>query len=789
MKISLNWIKDYVNLDDISADEIVKRFNLSTAEIEDVEFKGKNTFGVVFGKIIEIKDHPTNNHWHILKVDVGSKILQIVCGAPNVRLNMLTCVATDGGCVNGYKISVAKRGEIVSEGMCCSAAELGLGTDDDGIMDLNGDYPIGEDIKKVWPVDDIILEIDNKTLTNRPDLWGHYGMAREFSVIFNRPLKNINLEDLTKYNKLPKISISNYCSNCYRYSAVSVDNIMVKTSPDDIKIRLNYCGMRDINLLADLTNYVMMDVGLPMHAFDNKIVKSINILESKEGEKMLTLEGEEHSLPSQSIVICDQNNEPVAIAGIKGGLKSGITDSTTSVLFEAAVFNSVRIRKTSRAIGLVTDSSIRYEKSLDPEKTELALARMIYLLKCIDPNSVVTSAFSDVYSYHYPKVTINVNPNFINSVIGEDVGADKIVQILTGLGFGMTKKQEELVVEVPSFRATKDVNIKEDLVEEVARIYGYDNIVPKPLMFEASPVALKREVNLEWETKKYLAEKYNATEVHSYIWNFKDFNEKHKIEHPSFVKLLDSSCSGQDGIRSELAPTMLKFFEENRNSLSDIRIFEIGRVVTGLDKDNLAKEEKHLSMLMASQTQSAEQLFFEAKKIILDICKTVVGLDVNLKKGEVKSYYHPVNSAIIASRLGEYGQMGVLHPVVNKSIDKRFNVVILELDFTKLAGEPVYYKKPKALSKYQQIDMDFNFLVPLKYSYGDFESIISKYRSKISNGFSLIDIYEDNSLKDNKSMTIRFSLGSYDHTLSGEEIEKFRSDLISHASRNGIVLR
>lgn len=789
MKISLNWIKDYVNLDDISADEIVKRFNLSTAEIEDVEFKGKNTFGVVFGKIVEIKDHPTNNHWHILKVDVGSKILQIVCGAPNVRLNMLTCVATDGGCVNGYKISVAKRGEIVSEGMCCSAAELGLGTDDDGIMDLNGDYPIGEDIKKVWPVDDIILEIDNKTLTNRPDLWGHYGMAREFSVIFNRPLKNINLEDLTKYNKLPKISISNNCSNCYRYSAVSVDNIMVKTSPDDIKIRLNYCGMRDINLLADLTNYVMMDVGLPMHAFDNKIVKSINILESKEGEKMLTLEGEEHSLPSQSIVICDQNNEPVAIAGIKGGLKSGITDSTTSVLFEAAVFNSVRIRKTSRAIGLVTDSSIRYEKSLDPEKTELALARMIYLLKCIDPNSVVTSAFSDVYSYHYPKVTINVNPNFINSVIGEDVGVDKIVQILTGLGFGITKKQEGLVVEVPSFRATKDVNIKEDLVEEVARIYGYDNIIPKPLMFEASPVALKREVNLEWETKKYLAEKYNATEVHSYIWNFKDFNEKHKIEHPSFVKLLDSSCSGQDGIRSELAPTMLKFFEENRNSLSDIKIFEIGRVVTGLDKDNLAKEEKHLSMLMASQTQSAEQLFFEAKKIILDICKTVVGLDVNLKKGEVKSYYHPVNSAIIASRLGEYGQMGVLHPVVNKSIDKRFNVVILELDFTKLAGEPVYYKKPKALSKYQQIDMDFNFLVPLKYSYGDFESIISKYRSKISNGFSLIDIYEDNSLKDNKSMTIRFSLGSYDHTLSGEEIEKFRSDLISHASRNGIVLR
>ncbi|MBQ8468650.1 MAG: phenylalanine--tRNA ligase subunit beta [Clostridia bacterium] len=789
MKISLNWIKDYVDLSGIETDEIVKRFNLSTAEIEEVEYMGAKTHGVVFGKILEVKPHPTNAHWHILKVDIGTKTLQIVCGAPNVREGMVTCVATDGGCVNGFKISVAKRGDIDSEGMCCSSAELGIGSDNDGIMDLVGDYPIGTDIKEYWPVDDIILEIDNKTLTNRPDLWGHYGMAREFAVIFDRPLKKIDVADLSRYNALKKISIENKSKNCYRYSAISAENITVKKSPDFMKIRLTYCGMRDINLLADLTNYVMMDVGLPMHAFDNNVVKGIKVVDSHEGTKMLTLEGEEHTLPENAVTICDQGGEPVAIAGVKGGLKSGISDSTTSVLFEAAVFNSTAIRKTSRKIGLVTDASIRYEKSLDPEKTTLALSRMIKLLCDIDSGAKVTSALSDSYDYHYPKLSIEISPKFISNIVGENLEEERVVKILTGLGFDVKTSKNGLVVGVPSWRATKDVSIKEDLVEEVARMFGYDNIEPKPLKFEAVPVALKRDVLLEYESKKYLAEKYGATEVHSYIWNYKDFCEKHKIEHPSYIKLMDSSNSGQDSIRSKLAPTMLKFFEENRNSLDDIRIFEIGRVVTGLDEQKLAIEKKHLAVLLASQTDSEEKLFNEAKKIVVDLAKTVVGLDVNLKRGETSSYYHPVNSARVVSRTDDFGEMGILHPTVKKSIDKRFNVCLIELDFGKLAAAPVYYKKPKMLSKYQQVNMDFNFLVDKKLSYGEFESTLSKYRNKISNGFELVDIYEDDSLGDRKSITVRFELGSFDHTLSGEEIEKFRGELIAHASKNNIILR
>lgn len=789
MKISLNWIKDYVDLSGIEIDEIVKRFNLSTAEIENVEYMGAKTHGVVFGKILEVNPHPTNTHWHILSVDVGTKKLQIVCGAPNVRVGMTTCVATDGGSVNGFKISVAKRGDVDSYGMCCSSAELGIGSDNDGIMDLVGDYPIGTDIKEYWPVDDVILEIDNKTLTNRPDLWGHYGMAREFAVIFNRKLKELPVEDLSKYDNLGKKHIEIESKNCYRYSSICADNITVKSSPDVMKIRLTYCGMRDINLLADLTNYVMMDVGLPMHAFDNDIVDGICVVDSKPGTKMLTLEGEEHELPENSVVICDQNKEPVAIAGIKGGLKSGITDKTNRVLFEAAVFNSTAIRKTSRKIGLVTDASIRYEKSLDPEKTVVALARMIYLLSKIDKNAKVSSALSDNYAYRYPQISIEINPEFISRIIGADIDSSNIEKILVGLGFGVNKKAQNFVVTVPSYRATKDISIKEDLVEEVARMFGYDNIKPEPLKFEAVPVVLKRDVALEYETKKYLAEKYDATEVHSYIWNYKDFCAKHKIEHPSYVGLMDSSNSGQDSIRSLLAPTMLKFFEENRNSLSEIKIFEIGRVVSGKDENNLAIEEKRLCYLIASQTKTEEELFFEMKKTVVDLAKTVVGLDVSLKSGETHSYYHPVNSARVVSRTDDFGEMGILHPTIKKSIDKRFAVCVAELDFGKLASAAVYYKKPKAISKYQQVDMDFNFLVDKQLTYGEFESVMNKYRNKISNGFELVSIYEDVLLGNRKSITIRYNLGAFDHTLSGEEIEKFRSELIAHASKYNIILK
>lgn len=790
MKISLNWINDYVDLSGIEVDELIKRFNLSTAEIEDVEYRGKDINNVVFGKVLRVENMPQSNHLHKLLVDVGDEKLQIVCGAPNVYEGMVTAVCKVGGSVLAGKIKASKLAGEDSFGMCCAEAELGIGFDDDGIMDIKEPVTIGEDIKKVWQVDDVVFEIDNKSLTNRPDLWGHYGIAREFSAIFDRPLKKLKIANLTEYDAQKPIKIDILTENCYRYSAISVENIQKKKSTRDMAIRLCYAGMRDINLLADLTNYVMLDLGLPMHAFDNKVVQGINVMESDGNLTMLTLEGEEHKLPKNATVIADQNKVPVAIAGIKGGLKSGISDETDSVLFEAAVFDYANIRKTSRAIGLITDASQRYEKSLDPELTPLALARIIYLLKQIDGGVRVTSRLSDCYKKKYEHVQIRLDPEFIGKIVGMDISTEFIVKTLTALEFQVKKQKNELVVDVPSFRATKDISIKEDLVEEVARLYGYDNIQPKPLAFDCEPQKLIKSIEYEYDTKLLLAEKYGANELHSYIWNYDDFNKQNKINTKSYVSLMDSSNAGQSGIRSELLPTLLRCLDENKNNFDDVRVFEIGRVVSGLNEDGTCIENKRLAVLFASQKKSEFELFTEIKTAISDIASNIVGNEVFLTEGDTVSYLHPVNSFRVVSRTEDYGYLGVLHPEVKKAIDKRFNVVLLEVDFEKLANAIKYTRKIKNVSKYQSVDIDYNILVQNDVKFNELSAIIGKFKSKILVGFRLVDIYENAEvLKDKKSVTLRFTLASFDHTLSGEEIEKFRADFETHIRKSGYELR
>ena len=789
MYISLNWINDYVDLSNISKDEIIKRFVLSTAEIESVVEKGQDTSGVVFAKIIKVENHPNSQKLHVLKVDKGDEIVQIVCGAPNVREGMITALATMGGKVCGHKISKAKLAGIESFGMCCAESELGIGADDNGIMDIKENVKIGQDIKEVWPINDTIIEIDNKSLTNRPDLWGHYGIARELSTIFRLPLKPLDIEDLSKYNNEKKLLINIEDKNCYRYSAITVGNIKQKISPITMKIRLNYVGQRDINLLADLTNYLMLDVGQPMHAFDNKKVKGINVLSAKEGDKLLTLEGEKHDIPENSVLICNENKEPVAIAGVKGGMLSSISDDTNSLLLESATFDSTSIRKTSIAVGLRTDSSLRYEKSLDPELTITAIARFIKLLKDIDKDIEITSALTDVYKYKYPQIEISIDTDFIARRVGVQIPEKEIVNILKYLGFKVNKVGEKLFkVIVPSFRATKDVSIKEDLVEEIARMYGYDNIKPENILTKNNPIQQEKEIVCEYQTKVLLADKFGLNEVHSYIWNYVDFNKEYKIESPSYVNLLDSSNSGQSGIRSQMVPTLLKIFTENKNNYSDVNIFEIGRVVAGLE-NNHAIEEKHLAIVCSSTTLSEKELYFRLKKIIENICETVILTKVEyVIEGKKPNYYHPVNSCLIVNDKQVLGTMGVLHPAIN--IDKKFKIAILELDFSKLCACEEVIKKVKEVSKYQAVNLDFNFVVDKNVYYSDIEKLLNNFKAKLDTSYTLKDIYENKeTLPGKRSYTFAYTIVSKDHTLTSDEIDKFSNRLIQHMKNNGIELR
>ena len=391
MFVSMNWIQEYVDLSGENIESLIKRFTLSTAEVEDIIYKGKEVQGVIIAEIKSVENHPNSKKLHLLKVDTGSGIVDCVCGAPNVEVGQRVAFAPVGSHVVGMEITEATVAGFVSQGMCCGEDELGISDDHTGLMVIDSDAPLGTDIKSIYAIDDIIFEVDNKSLTNRPDLWGHYGIAREFAVIANKPLLPLSLTEPV-YSGSEKIDVEIKRPDiAWRYTCVGFKNITRKLSPTNWRIRLFYCGMRAINLLADLTNYLMLEMGQPMHAFDSRKVEKIRIKRFNEPFTFQTLDGIDRNIDENTLMICNDNT-PVAIAGIMGGLDSEIVEDTTTLTLESATFNAASIRKSTVRLAHRTDASNRYEKCLDPEMTVPAIGRFVKLLTDIDADVKVVSA-------------------------------------------------------------------------------------------------------------------------------------------------------------------------------------------------------------------------------------------------------------------------------------------------------------------------------------------------------------------------------------------------------------
>lgn len=381
MFLSMNWISDFVDFTGLDKIKLINQFSLSTAEVEnEIFFKGSDISGIVVAEIKSVLPHPESKKLHLLKVDAGNgELTDVVCGAPNVREGMKTAFAKVGAKIGEIEITPRKLAGFTSNGMCCSEKEIGISDDNSGIMDITDDAPNGTDLKDLYEIEDIIFEVDNKSLTNRPDLWGHYGIAREFAALSGRPLKPLDCVDLSEYSSLPQLDIKIEDTACHRYSALQVENISRNISPVNMRIRLFYCGMRAINFLADLTNYLMLEMGQPMHAFDSRKVEKIRIKKFDKPFTFTTLDGIERNIDEETLMICNDDT-PVAIAGIMGGLDSEIVDDTTKLTLESATFDCVSIRKSTVRLSHRTDASMRYEKSLDPEMTVPAIARFVKLL-------------------------------------------------------------------------------------------------------------------------------------------------------------------------------------------------------------------------------------------------------------------------------------------------------------------------------------------------------------------------------------------------------------------------
>ena len=787
MFLSMNWISDFVDLSGLDKLKLINQFSLSTAEVEnDIYFKGSDLSGVVVAEIKSVENHPDSKKLHLLKVDAGeSELTDVVCGAPNVRVGMKTAFAKVGAKIGEIEIAPRKLAGYLSNGMCCSEKEIGISDDNSGIMEITDDIPNGTDLKSVYAIDDIIFEVDNKSLTNRPDLWGHYGIAREFAALSGRPLKNIGGVDLSKYDSLPKVDMKIEDSLCQRYSCLQVENIKRTVSPVDMRIRLYYCGMRAINFLADLTNYLMLEMGQPMHAFDSRKVEKIRIKRFDTPFTFQTLDGVERNIDENTLMICNDNT-PVAIAGIMGGLDSEIVDDTTTLTLESATFNAASVRKSTVRLAHRTDASMRYEKCLDPEMTVTAIARFVELLQKYDDGTTVVSALTDDYAYHYDNVELKFDKAFVDKYTGIDISNDTIVKTLKSLGFGVELDNDSFTVDVPSWRATKDVTMKADIIEEITRIYGYDNFDVHTAVAPLYPVRPSIEKTVEDKIKDLLVKRFSLHELHSYVWSYYDELKTIGLDADGVIKLDGATNPNIETIRRSIIPTQLCQVKSNTSFALRFGIFEIGRVVTGLDENNNCIEKKKLAITLFSKIAPVSVLFYKLRDILEIMSDDIKHKPLTFEAKQAEyPYQHPVNLNKVFCDGVEIGEIGIVHPTVQKKIDKKASIVYAEIDveaFANIENASIQYIEP---SRFPEMEIDLSFI---SKTFAPISIAIAEAKSPLVKNVYVTDIYEDEN-DGSKSITTRIVFAHPERTLTKEEVTEVTDKIIATLKEKGIDLK
>ncbi|MCD4693906.1 phenylalanine--tRNA ligase subunit beta [bacterium] len=801
MLLSLNWLKDFLEIPGkIDALELGRRLTLHTVEIENVEDQLEKFKNVVIGKIVEINPHSNADKLQVTKVDVGGKDnLNIVCGAKNIEVGQMVPVALPGAILpNGIEINEGKiRGE-VSEGMLCAEDEIGLGADHDGIMILDKKAKKGQNLAEYLKLNDTVFEVDNKSLTNRPDLLSHIGIAREISVFLNSNLtkkfNKINNYDILETEdslKELKVSIENN-DLCPRYMAIEVEGVEIKESPKWMQDRLSAVGVRPINNMVDITNYIMIECGQPMHAFDSSLIKEIIVRRARKGEKIITLDGEERRLDDEMLVIAD-GEKPVAVAGVMGGVNSEINPETKNVILESANFEGVRVRKTSQRLGIRTESSMRFEKSLDPNLCSLAIRRAWDLIKEVCPKAQISSKLIDIKSKDKVNFGFDVKPiklevEWIKKRLGEDVDSNKITDILEELGFGITKENDEgvLEVEVPTWRATKDVSIKEDLLEEVGRIIGYDNIKPAMPRVELGSPEINQEKVLEKNIKDILSLGLGLSESYNYVFTSEEKLKKINIDPASYIRLANSMSENHTLLKQNLSTNLFDNIRLNQANFDNVSLFEIGMIFMDfsgdINKDDKGEEslpyqERRIGIIEASNKE--------------DVFRKVKGkVESLLDRFDLKVEFVPSEPVLSWGQEGVCANVKVLEKEIGfvcqvddkvlKNLGIKKKVAVCEIRFSDLfnlinmQGE----KKYKSEGKYPALERDLAFVVDNKILYNDIRHEIIGFSNLITR-VDLFDVYQGGKLEKNKkNLGFHIIYQSPERTLKADEVENVQNELI-----------
>ena len=805
MLISIDWIRDFTDVPNLPAKDLYTRFTLATAEVEDVTTVGEHLEKIVIAEILSFEKHPEADKLNLVTFTIGNNdVRKVVCGASNVKVGIRIPYAAVGVKLpNGLLLEPKKIRGVLSEGMLCSEEELGFAEESEGIMELPADAPLGVNMLTYFKMKkDTIFDIDNKSLTHRPDLWGHYGMAREFSAIFESPLKN--RFDSAWATGLKKHFTSDASPITVRfdgesaglsYFGLSMKNVTVGESPEWMKARLKACGLRSINNIVDVSNYVMLELGMPLHIFDRDLIAGSEVIIKKldKDTTFKTLDETDRKLIAGDTVIADSNG-PLVLAGIMGGLNSGVSANTKNIFIEVANWKAAMVRRTSTRLGLRTDSSQRFEKTLDSKLTERTLLRTLELILELCPGATVVGnpEYAGDNLEATKVLTINTSLKKIKTVLGYDLTEERLLSILNALDFKTEKKGEGITVTVPSYRSTKDVEQEADLIEEVGRIIGYDNITPKSPLDGISPVKLTELQKVQRRVRDFMAMQGKSFEVMSYPLIGDSLLKSVSWPVSTSLKLINSLSQDHDLMRPSLIPSLLEICGTNSKNSDRFRFFELGRAYTE-DAKTFSKEALHLGAVFVDKDKNP---YVDMVNVMTNLLSSL-NVTPEFVERNVKFENPLVPTAWIGNHPYEFQNIRVMgkfagavlsvHPLVLRNLKIKGHVTIALFDLSMFENFSAKDKtKYKPLNKFPNSTFDWTIIAGPETLASEVLNACKKVKLKELKDVQILDVFTN---ENKKFITVRATLADEAQTLTSEFLKQAEVALIDATSKAGFNLK
>jgi phenylalanyl-tRNA synthetase beta chain len=852
MLISLNWIRDFVDMPaGLDPRELAERFTRTTAEVDGVHRVDVGARGLMAARIDEVKELPGTKNLRLVSLNVGGgKTVQSVSAAPVLHKGLGVVYAPPEAHVSALgTISQSTVAGHESFGMILPGHALGIELAAQEAVFLDSSVQPGTPLPPEW-FDDWMIEVDNKSITHRPDLWGHYGIAREVAAILGVPLRPYPVEPIESLTGAALSEVPIVIADpdaCRRYSGLVLQGVPTQPAPLWMQLRLGRAGMRPITGLVDLTNYIMAELGQPMHAFDAAKVDRIEVDWAKEGEVFRTLDGMDRTLTNRTLMI-KSGGRSVAIAGVMGGLESEVADTTTMLLLESANFDSSTIRRTATRLGMRTDASARFEKSLDPEHTVLAIQRFVALARDMYPNMQLASRLSDAYPKPFERITVGVNPRHVARTVGREVRFDEAERFLRPLGFSLsaqsgrnrhggpseqsgtlhssatdTPRSSAVMVdtgrwdvEVPSYRATNDISIEADVIEEIMRYVGYDSLAPAMPRVSVRRFPSHRLHEIERTALEYFTTAHGFHEIHGYLWYDSAWIARLGYDPGRCPELRNPASEGLHRLRRSLMPGVLAAVEKNRFHFPFFNLIEIGSV---FEVDGSREGEfRHMALVMARRGKKIEdQLYAELKGAIEGWAWRSFGRGVVFSEprasaradaaqaeacgslnndgfgGNQPPWVHPHATANIVVEDVVLGRVSLVDAALRRTMDEHlvpWGIVWAEIRLDNVALLDPRIERSTPIPPFPLVELDFSFVVPRTTRFNEVVQNLAAFRHELLKYVRFIGSYESEVIgADARSLTFRTVIGHDERTLVEDDANSFRAAMEAHLRSCGYEIR